>query len=148
MPIEIKTSDISLEQLENFLIKVDKEFERPLSSRVGNMADYAKKLFTNSEIVVAFDNNKLAGLAATYMNNISTNCAFLAQLVVLKEFRRRNIGKSLLDFTIALARKKGMKKIRLEVDYSAIGAMELYKQIGFDEEIQASADSVLMVKAL
>ncbi len=62
-----------------------------------------------------------------------THCGRLG-MGVRREYRRKGIGKKLLDATLNKARAKGLERIELEVYASNLPAIELYKQSGFSIE--------------
>lgn len=53
---------------------------------------------------------------------------------VLKDYRRRKIGRRLLDATIEKAVRRGLEKIELSVHASNAPAIALYRRVGFEEE--------------
>jgi len=72
---------------------------------------------------------------------------------VLIGFRRRKIGRLLLDATIERAREFGLQKIELEVFSSNEAAVALYRKFGFHEEgrkrrgrfVDGNYDDILMM---
>jgi ribosomal-protein-alanine N-acetyltransferase len=52
-------------------------------------------------------------------------------IAVHKEFRRRGLGRSLLENVIIEARKRGSTRITLEVRKSNVAAQALYESVGF-----------------
>lgn len=53
---------------------------------------------------------------------------------VAREYRRRGIGRKLIDATVAAARAMGLEKIELSVYSSNDAAITLYRSLGFTEE--------------
>jgi ribosomal protein S18 acetylase RimI-like enzyme len=72
---------------------------------------------------------------------------------VLIGYRRRKIGRLLLDATIERAREFGLQKIELEVFSSNEAAVGLYRSFGFYEEgrkrrgrfVDGNYDDILMM---
>lgn len=58
----------------------------------------------------------------------------ITNVAVLQEYRRRGIGKALLERMIAIAEQKEMIGITLEVRISNIAAQKLYIKYGFRPE--------------
>jgi ribosomal protein S18 acetylase RimI-like enzyme len=59
-----------------------------------------------------------------------THCGRLG-IGVRKDYRRRGIGKRLIERTIARAKEKGLERIELEVFASNRPAIRLYEKVGF-----------------
>lgn len=53
---------------------------------------------------------------------------------ILKEYRRRHIGRRLIEATIEHATRFGLEKIELTVHASNAPALGLYRSVGFQEE--------------
>jgi len=53
---------------------------------------------------------------------------------VISEYRGKGIGKELLIHTINHARETGLQRLELEVFANNVAAIELYKQLGFEQE--------------
>ena len=53
---------------------------------------------------------------------------------MMREYRGRKIGVSLLETTLAEARRIGLEKIELSVHASNLVAIALYRKLGFVEE--------------
>jgi len=63
-------------------------------------------------------------------DNRSGKCAYLMNIYVRKEYRRRGIAAKICNKLIDKAKKEGIKKIYLE---SSDMAIDLYKSLGFEE---------------
>lgn len=125
----------------------DKSFPRTLSSRIGNLSDYANKLSENAIIIVAEDNGSVIGFAAMYANDSVLKQAFLSQIAVSIEYIGKNIGKLLLEACEKLAIENGMKMLRLEVDKTNERAINFYIKYRYVTEITNDI-SCIMVKSL
>jgi GNAT superfamily N-acetyltransferase len=55
----------------------------------------------------------------------------LAKMTVSEGVRGRSIGRRLLEFTIAEARRMGARRLYLESNTKAAAAVHLYEQLGF-----------------
>ncbi|MDR2621462.1 MAG: GNAT family N-acetyltransferase [Dysgonamonadaceae bacterium] len=56
-------------------------------------------------------------------------------VIVLKEYRGKNVGRSLLDAIINTAENRGCSRITLEVREDNRVAQHLYKSVGFDTTV-------------
>ena len=59
--------------------------------------------------------------------------AYVSDLVVLPAYRRRGLGRALLERAVAFARGKGAKALRVGVLARNEGAARLYRSLGFGE---------------
>jgi ribosomal protein S18 acetylase RimI-like enzyme len=60
-----------------------------------------------------------------------TNICQFKRLFVLEEYRRKGIGKALVEEVIKTAREKGYKEIRISVEVHLEKEIEMYKRRGF-----------------
>jgi [ribosomal protein S18]-alanine N-acetyltransferase len=78
----------------------------------------------------------------------------LANIAVLPEYRRRGLGRALIDHVFCEARQRGIRSLSLEVRRSNQAALELYKSLGFQEVsvrvryYRNGEDALLMVCAI
>jgi diamine N-acetyltransferase len=59
--------------------------------------------------------------------------AFIDELYIVPEFRRRGFAKRAVEFLEAEAKKLGVNALHLEVDEGNDAAFELYRQNGFED---------------
>lgn len=86
-----------------------------------------KKILKGSFLFVgAFYNKKLIGMARVISDKASD--AYIQDLVVLKNFRKRKVGKKLILFILDFLQNKGIKWIAL---ISTPNFSEFYKKLGF-----------------
>jgi GNAT superfamily N-acetyltransferase len=87
-------------------------------------------------IHVARDGDKVVGMASL-LYSISTAEGGLAasfeDLVVLPGYRGKGIGKALLGYVVAEARKQGVLRLTLLTDKQNKRAQALYRTLGFAE---------------
>jgi len=103
-----------------------------LSERV-NISEYMEKLNDNGQIYIAInDNLKPVGLMAFYANDFCTYTAYLSIISVLTKGRGKGIASAFMDTLISDCKKKGMKKIALDVAENNTIAINLYKKFNFD----------------
>ena len=94
--ITYSINTLKLEQLKNFIKKIDDYFIPPLSERV-NLTEYSNKIYKNATLFEAWDNDTLIGLIACYANNLKTKVAFFSLVAVLKEYRQQGIAGTLIE---------------------------------------------------
>lgn len=78
----------------------------------------------------AYDGPHIAGFAVMQFGDAH---AHLALLCVQPAHRRRGIARRLVQWLIASARVAGMASIRLELRSDNVGALGLYRGLGFSE---------------
>jgi ribosomal protein S18 acetylase RimI-like enzyme len=59
--------------------------------------------------------------------------AFIDELYVEPEYRRRGFGRQAMTFVEAKARERGVNALHLEVDHGNDPALELYRGIGYQD---------------
>lgn len=108
----------------------DALFVPRLSERVG-IDSYADKIASRAERFEAWDGDQLAGLVATYCNDLQGRTAFVSNVSVLPSHQGRGIASALLRACIAHVRASGFERIELEVDARNEAADQLYLRHGF-----------------
>jgi len=86
--------------------------------------------------VVAEDDGKIVGWCDAIPGDALSGVTHIGRLGmgVLKEYRRRKIGRRLIEATIEKAALLGLEKIELTVHASNEPAIALYRSFGFEEE--------------
>lgn len=128
-------------QLLNLLVSVDNDFSPPLSSNV-DLVEYSGKLVKSSKIFSKVITDELAGFCAVYYN---TEQAYLPMLAVSMKFRGKNLAKTLLDEAICFLKLHQHQSLLLEVYKNNLGAISLYKKLGF-KEVDCSEKSLFLKK--
>ena len=100
--ITYSINTLKLEQLKNFIKKIDDYFIPPLSERV-NLTEYSNKIYKFE----AWDNDTLIGLIACYANNLKTKVAFFSLVAVLKEYRQQGIAGTLIENCVVKLKNRG-----------------------------------------
>lgn len=77
---------------------------------------------SNSLHILAYSDNKAVGTARLLRDG------HIGRMAVLNDFRNQGIGKSMLNFMVALAHKKLMTNIQLSAQEHAVG---FYEKQGF-----------------
>ena len=104
----------------------------------------AEKLNDKATTMELIIKNEPVGFASIYHNDCENKVAYLSRIAVLKEFRGNGYGKMLLDSAVSLARKSGMRTIKLEVDNDNVLAISFYKKQGFIIEFEKEASLLMM----
>jgi len=82
------------------------------------------------------------------------NESHIISLAVDKKYRKKSVGKKLLDHAITIFKKYDVKKIKLEVRIKNRGARKFYRKNGFEEKeilkdyYEDGEDAVIMKKEL
>ena len=87
----------------------------------------------DKQILLAVDKSKIVGLASVvFLPRLNQKLElWIPELVVDKNYRKKGIGKSLIQSCIDIAKKKGCFRIRLESGNKKKGSHKFYKKLGF-----------------
>lgn len=66
---------------------------------------------------------------------------YVSRLIVKREYRRKGIGRKLLDFVIEESKKMGYSELSVGVDLDNYAALKLYLDAGFNNIIYIGEDS-------
>jgi len=127
MIVAYKEQQAKCSDIEEHLSFCDDLFIPRLSSYV-NINVYSKKIIENAFTFEAWNNEKLIGLVAAYINPNET--AFITNVSVLKKYSNAGIAKVLITMCIKKAVTMKIAQIDLEVNKSSVNAIKLYKKIG------------------
>lgn len=83
-----------------------------------------------AHFVVAEFNGVVVGYIGVFV--VYESCD-ISNIAVLPEYRRQGIGRFLLEGACDIAEKCGAESVSLEVRPSNVGALALYKSVGFEE---------------
>ena len=72
-------------------------------------------------------------LALGYSFEFHGRDAFVDELYVQPQYRRRGIARQAMQFLEQQAREMGVKALHLEVDHGNIPALELYRGVGYGD---------------
>lgn len=148
MPLIREYRQEDVPALEECIVELQ-EFERKIESnrRKGTSVSqkYLEKVLKNCKqqsgnIFVAEENGKVVGFCSVWLEKkpeelISTlkEYAYISDCILLPDFRRKGLGKSLLNAAEKHAIKTGMKTIIVGVLAKNTGAIEVYKKAGFED---------------
>jgi ribosomal-protein-alanine N-acetyltransferase len=116
--------------LSNLLLKLDSEFDPPLSSSI-DISAYTQKIVEKATIIDFLENGELIGFIAFYCNDNINKIGYLSMLAVAKEKRGNGLAISMINSAIENLKRKGFQKFRLEVYKTNLKAVRLYEQYGF-----------------
>ncbi len=80
--------------------------------------------------VVALNGDQIVGMG---LLGIRPPTGWIGGLGVLPDYRRRGIGREMMDYLLTRAREYSLKHIKLEVIEANTGAYALYRQLGFND---------------
>jgi ribosomal-protein-alanine N-acetyltransferase len=109
--------------------------------QIKNLPEYAVYLG-------AFEDEKMCGIGSMY---VLFDEAQILNVAVSEKFRKRGIGKKILDVLLKTAEEKGAKTITLEVAQDNLNAISLYEKCGFSavgvrKGFYAGKDAIAMLK--
>lgn len=119
-----------------------------LKEKVSNLQEYAQKVMTYGNVLLAVENETIIGLCAFYDNDTETKVGYITLIGVRKDYRKRQVGKRLLIECEELMRQRGMQSVRLEVDNDNETATLFYIRVGYVKSEEASDTSHYMIKQL
>jgi GNAT superfamily N-acetyltransferase len=86
-------------------------------------------LMKTSSFYLYRSENRAVGVAA--LSPDSRETGLLQWVYILPEFQRKGLGRALVGYVEGIARKKGLKTLRLTTAGTAIWAIEFYHQLGY-----------------
>jgi ribosomal-protein-alanine N-acetyltransferase len=108
------------------------EDEARFSLLAGNDLDaYVQKLAELAELVTWSEAGKICAFMAFYCNDSTKDSAFVTMVIVDPSFRRRGIGRALLELVLATARARSFRACRLRVHSENHAALAMYRARGF-----------------
>ena len=120
-------NEIGFDELLNYLIDVDHDFDPPLSLRV-DLEVYARKLNKYALLIFRKQNNKVIAFLGCYCNR---EVAFLSIISVKGEFTKQGYFKDLMNELINHLVSIGVQKMELEVNRNNEIAYKAYLNMGF-----------------
>jgi len=138
-----------------------REFKRPDIKRVLEIETDSFKDPYPSSILIDIYNLGAGFLVAQHYNIVVGYIIFwikyeneghIISLAVDKKYRKKGVGKKLVDHAITLFERCNVKEIKLEVRIGNRGARKFYRKIGFEEKeiikdyYEDGEDAVIMKK--
>jgi len=108
---------------------------RPIDTNLVYYRSMLTKLISAGEVIVADSGNELCGMVVIFEEALpletTIRTAIVADMFVADHFRRRGVGRALIQFAKQIAIQRRFDKVRLHVYRSNIGAEALYALEGF-----------------
>jgi ribosomal protein S18 acetylase RimI-like enzyme len=92
---------------------------------------YFAKLLARAEWLTEIDGDRLRGVVAYYCNDTAMRRAYISLVLVDPRDRGSGLGKALVLRALDVARARGFKSCRLEVNPSNEPAYAVYRALGF-----------------
>ena len=138
----------SKDELKHVLQLFDAVFYPPLSDDIKDLDAYADKLVNEAVTYFAYVETKEAGFISFYVADKNQEASFITLIAVLPNYQGQKVAQKLLDKCIHMSRKKGKKKVRLEVDVINERAVSFYKKNDFLLVEETSNHTVYMERVL
>ena len=123
-----------LVHLLNVLFTQDIEFEPDYEKQKAGLEQIILNPALGEILVMKIDGNVVGMVSLLY--SISTalggKVAILEDMVMGKDFRRKGLGKELLNEAIAFAQKRGCLRLTLLTDFDNETAIRFYQNAGFN----------------
>jgi len=136
---EATSKDLKYVAKLNFeLDKYEKRWYPYPNLNLKNSEKWLKKSFPGKKIFVAIDNKKIVGysfgwIETRFYHNKVKKYVYCSDLFVLKEYRRKGIGKKLIKKFEDFCRKKGLEYLQLSTNFKNKIGKKIYPSIGFKE---------------
>lgn len=141
--MEFKYNTASAQYIALHLRDGESAYVEHLLARV-NIEQYAIKIKKFAHCFEAWDNERLIGLVAVYINSEERR-GYITNVTVLPAWQSRGIASRLLQACINYVDDAGIQEIGLEVASQSVRAQELYLKHGFMFE-DKTTDSFNMVR--
>jgi len=129
----IKETDFTALDILSFLMKIDKDYDPPISTKV-NLEIYAHKIFLHADIIIIYEHgaDSIGGLISFYSNQEYGPYSYIPVIGVLKNLRGRGYAKHLLAACFECLNQKNINLVKMQT-WSSNPALKFYKKLGFDE---------------
>lgn len=117
--------------IKSFLSQIDNDFNPILSAKI-SLDDYAKKLNSNANFILAISDNKIVGITAYYANDLLKKQSYLSIIGILKGYRGEGIANLMMKKLVLHLKNKGFEKLSLETWQGSI-AQDFYLKNNFIE---------------
>lgn len=129
--------EVQLEEVDGVLALFD-EYERPQSVRSGQdmvHSTYAAIVRTGGCVVGAFFESRLVGTCTVNLcANLSWSCrpyAIIENVIVSRDFRKRGVGKAILEYAKTFSGRAGCYKVALMTGSKDPATLRFYESAGF-----------------
>lgn len=115
----------------NIMEKSAKSFYNQKINNQARLKELSEKFQNYGIFIKVCENKNIVGFAAFYCNDSKSGIAFLSMIIVNSEYRKRGVGKNLLNMVLLKCIECKMNFIELEVDKSNYEAISFYKKNNF-----------------
>ena len=134
---------LSKKEVLNLLISCNNSFTPPLSKNIPyTLEEYAERLATYADFVLAKEGGEIAGFLA-YYTNTEGGFAYIPQVWVSDNHQRKGIGGQMLNMLIQNI-PESLSSVRLEVRKNNEKAVSFYNKMGL--VVIKDNDSKLMLE--
>ena len=109
----------------------DEYFDPPLHTLV-DVEAYSLKIRTLARTFEAWDNGRLIGYVAAYLNDVNKIEGFVLNMSVFPEYRRHKVFQVLSKDLIDIAKGEGFDRLLFEVQKKERLLIELYRRSGYN----------------
>ena len=146
--LEFKIDKTTKEDLHEYFKIIDNTFNPPISSRIA-LDVYAERLANLSRRVELWEDDRLVGILAVYINADDKRSAFAAMYSILPEFRGDDdIQVGFRFWMEKLARQADFDQILCEVYKENIGLINYYESGGFKKIKDKDENFIYMALSL
>ena len=138
----------SQEEMMRVLEAFDQVFDPPLSEAISDLKKYADKQLKEAVTYVADIGRKEAGFISFSIRDSGQEAAEIGLIAVLPDYQGQRLAQKLLDKCIQVARKKGKKKVRIELDEFNERALAFFEKHDFEVVEETSNNTVYMERVL
>jgi ribosomal-protein-alanine N-acetyltransferase len=127
--IKFRINTSTVEHIKKHLIECSPHFAPVLATYV-DIEEYSDKIFNKAVKFEAFDNNKLIGLVAVYID-LNRKIGFITDVSVNIEYKGHGIASNLIKQVKSHALRNNIETLALEVYHENIKAINFYNKHGF-----------------
>ena len=117
-------------KLLDFLKNVDDDFYPPLSRR-SPLKDYLDAIIKDGIIIYLIKDNEIIGIVGYYYFSKEFNCAYIKIIAILKEFRRKKLGKLLLENCLSDLKNNNIERVKIKTWSTNKINIRLCEKLGF-----------------
>ena len=101
-------------------------------------ATHFEQVLTNpdKEYILAEENGNIVGFILVEVSTVYKGSASIIDLFIVEDFRAQGLGKKLMEKGMQWLQEHGVKKVRVSAHKSNAAAIHLYKEFGFEEEVE------------
>lgn len=109
---------------------------------------FTEKLYAHADFCFCRDDDQMVGMIAYYANGEGADFAYLAQVYVSPNYRRKGLCSRMLDLVTQDTKRKGFYEIRLEVEKNDKKAQRCYMLNGFQAMDISKPETLYMKKTI